>query len=156
MNAKFIMIGLASVVLLMPLGSVNGQDWGYGSSSNGWGFGWPTGCGTGDTIPYFSLFPPVYYSYHVPRPYGYSPFAYPPGVFTPSYGMLAVAGRNTSAAAPDSSARQGRPPLKIDNPYVQHSANPGTAISHSPPVRQPKVVYPATMARRAGGPSGGS
>lgn len=33
--------------------------------------------------PYFSLYPPVYYSYPVPRTYGYSPFAYPLGTPTP-------------------------------------------------------------------------
>ncbi len=31
-------------------------------------------------LPYFALYPPVYYSQSVPRPYGYSPFALPPGV----------------------------------------------------------------------------
>ncbi len=31
-------------------------------------------------LPYFSLYPPVYYSDVVPRPYGYSPFALPPGI----------------------------------------------------------------------------
>ena len=34
-------------------------------------------------IPHFALHPPVYYSYPVPRTYGYSPFAYPPGTPTP-------------------------------------------------------------------------
>jgi hypothetical protein len=34
-------------------------------------------------LPYFALHPPVYYSQPVPRTYGYSPFAYPPGVMTP-------------------------------------------------------------------------
>ncbi len=33
--------------------------------------------------PYYALYPPVYYSYPVPRTYGYSPFAYPPGTPTP-------------------------------------------------------------------------
>jgi hypothetical protein len=33
--------------------------------------------------PYYALYPPVYYSYPVARPYGFSPFAYPPGVLTP-------------------------------------------------------------------------
>lgn len=33
--------------------------------------------------PYYALFPPVYYSFPVARPYGYSPFAYPPGTMTP-------------------------------------------------------------------------
>ncbi len=31
-------------------------------------------------VPYYALYPPVYYSYPVARPYGYSPFALPPGV----------------------------------------------------------------------------
>jgi hypothetical protein len=34
-------------------------------------------------VPYFSMFPPVYYSLPVPRSYGWSPFAYPPGTMTP-------------------------------------------------------------------------
>ena len=91
MNAKLILVGLVSIIALAPLGSVNAQDWGYGSaySSNGWGFGWPTSCGAGDGVPYFALFPPVYYSYRVPRTYGYSPFAYPPGILTPSPGLHA-------------------------------------------------------------------
>ena len=35
-------------------------------------------------IPYYALYPPVYYSYPVARTYGYSPFAYPPGTLTPN------------------------------------------------------------------------
>ena len=35
-------------------------------------------------IPYYALYPPVYYSYPVARTYGYSPFAYPPGTVTPN------------------------------------------------------------------------
>ena len=31
-------------------------------------------------IPYFAEHPPVYYSYPVPRPYGFSPYALPAGV----------------------------------------------------------------------------
>jgi hypothetical protein len=50
-------------------------------------------------LPHFSLHPPVYYSYPVPRTYGYSPFAYPPGVMTPD-----VVGEVK--------------PLEIINPYV--------------------------------------
>jgi hypothetical protein len=48
--------------------------------------------------PYYALFPPVYYSYVVPRTYGYSPFAYPPGVMTPD--LIPVK------------------PLVVNNPYV--------------------------------------
>ncbi len=34
-------------------------------------------------VPHFALYPPVYYSAPVPRSYGWSPFAYPPGMMTP-------------------------------------------------------------------------
>ncbi len=34
-------------------------------------------------LPYFSQHPPVYYSYPVARPYGYSPYAYPGWTPTP-------------------------------------------------------------------------
>lgn len=33
-----------------------------------------------EEIPYFAKFPPVYYSHIVPRPYGVSPYATPPGI----------------------------------------------------------------------------
>jgi hypothetical protein len=36
-----------------------------------------------NTLPYFALHPPVYYSMPVPRTYGYSPFAYPGYIMTP-------------------------------------------------------------------------
>jgi hypothetical protein len=66
------------------------------------------GCGYGDgylyssldyNVPYYAAHPPVYYSYPVPRTYGYSPFAYPPYVMTPD-----VEGESV--------------PLEITNPYV--------------------------------------
>jgi hypothetical protein len=37
----------------------------------------------GNNVPHFAAFPPVYYSAPVPRTYGHSPFAYPPGTRTP-------------------------------------------------------------------------
>ena len=43
----------------------------------------PYSLGHVPTPPYFALHPPVYYSYPVPRTYGYSPYAYPGGVRTP-------------------------------------------------------------------------
>jgi hypothetical protein len=41
--------------------------------------------------PYFALHPPVYYSYPVPRSYGYSPFAYPGTTETPTITVPAAA-----------------------------------------------------------------
>lgn len=60
-----------------------------------------------NNLPYFALHPPVYYSYPVPRTYGYSPFAYPPYVMTPDHG------------APQ--------PLEIINPHVDSTKAKPTA-----------------------------
>jgi hypothetical protein len=82
-----------------------------------------------DEVPYHAAFPPVYYSYPVPRTYGYSPFAYPPGVMTPDVELPG--------------------PEVIDNPYVEPKAEevqPGadtapadetTSVSREP---QPLVI----------------
>ena len=48
-----------------------------------------------DNVPYYSAFPPVYYSVPVARTYGYSPFAYPPGTMTPEIEMCAAAARKS-------------------------------------------------------------
>ncbi len=146
MNAKAMLVGLAIVITLTPLGAVSGQDWSYGSpySSAGWGFGWPASFYAADTLPYFSLYPPVYYSYRVPWTYGYSPFAYPSGVLTPSSEPpRAAVGQNPVA-------QQRRPPLRISNPFVEVPAAPAVTMHGNPPARQPKIVYPAAMARRGG------
>ena len=54
-----------------PLGCYGGYGYGYLYSNLDY------------KIPYFAAYPPVYYSYPVPRTYGHSPFAYPPGTITP-------------------------------------------------------------------------
>jgi hypothetical protein len=161
MNAKLILVGLASVVVLVPLGTASGQDWSAGSpySSNGWGYGWPATSYAGEAIPYFSLFPPVYYSYPVPRTYGYSPFAYPPGFVTPSPQLARAAITQNSYAMSGGAepvAQQRRPPLRIDNPFVGPPSPPGVSMNQKPLSRQPKVIYPAAMARRGSESARGS
>lgn len=83
-------------------------------------------------VPYFAAHPPVYYSYPVPRTYGYSPFAYPPNVMTPDVvGESAVPVQILNPYVPSSSDGQPKPdvdqtadsssqpqPLVILNPYV--------------------------------------
>lgn len=86
-----------------------------------------------DNVPYYAAFPPVYYSHPVPRTYGYSPFAYPPGVMTPEVEVAtpvaienpyfrkaeeatveaAAAAEDQTASTPKASA-----PLMVINPYV--------------------------------------
>ena len=100
------------------------------------GFGCAGYITTDRQIPYFAEHPPVYYSYVVPRTYGYSPYAYRANVRTPNprrssrplvlrnhhirKGSKAVADDVT-----DKTASNTRPvktlavePLVIENPYV--------------------------------------
>ncbi len=65
-----------------------------------------------NNLPFYALHPPVYYSYPVPRTYGYSPFAYPPGVMTPEIACEVQ-------------------PVTINNPYVP-ATKPATAPANSP------------------------
>ena len=83
-----------------------------------------------DNVPHFAAFPPVYYSAPVPRTYGYSPFAYPPGVRTPELVEEATpveiinphykpATNSTPAETEDKITQvDGAQPLLVMNPYV--------------------------------------
>ena len=96
---------------------------GYGGYGYG-GYGYlPSNFYVRDYIPYFALHPPVYYSRPVPRTYGYSPFAYPPGTRTPEIAApepLVVPNKFVPSKArskpdPDQVVRR---PLRITNPFV--------------------------------------
>lgn len=77
-------------------------------------------------IPYYSLYPPVYYSMPVPRTYGYSPFAYPPGYMTPQVEIL-----------PE--------PETIINPHVEPSTKSGKVKKAAPPLdrsaQAPRTIF---------------
>jgi hypothetical protein len=80
----------------------------------------------GMTPPYFSMFPPVYYSFPVARTYGYSPFAYPPGYVTPEGERMQAkevsnpyAPRRPASATGDRTAAM---PKEVLNPYVRQKA----------------------------------
>jgi hypothetical protein len=152
MNAKNFLGGLAGlVVFLVVFHCANGQvaDYGFPPVSPYWGYAFGSTCGS-DIPPYFSLHPPVYYSYRVARTYGYSPFPYPPYVLTPgSEPPRQVTVQNVYGQADQgqvSEATQSTPPLRIDNPYVEKSDK---SARDSKGVRHPQVVYPALLARRA-------
>lgn len=95
-----------------------------------------------DRVPHFAAFPPVYYSVPVPRTYGYSPFAYPPGTMTPEVDLNALPQiienpycREASQGVPSAvksedaepaaerttEVRSPSEPLVIRNPYVTPS-----------------------------------
>jgi hypothetical protein len=82
-----IVLGVALAMSLGLAGSSKAEQYfgpAYGGFGSGWcGGGWSYGLGYREELPHFALYPPVYYSLPVPRTYGYSPFAYPPGVMTP-------------------------------------------------------------------------
>jgi hypothetical protein len=88
----------------------------------------------GKPIPYYAVHPPVYYSDIVPRPYGYSPYAYVPGIVTP--GFEAIGGLSYPCHpgelrlhAPDwqRPARPGEEPAeKADAPARQAGSRPVT------------------------------
>ena len=81
----------------------------------------------GESIPYYSLYPPVYYSAPVPRTYGYSPFAYPPGIMTPDIECAPAATipnphvpqKAAGAKTERTAAMRHTAPKMIYNPFVE-------------------------------------
>jgi hypothetical protein len=85
-----------------------------------------------NNLPFYALHPPVYYSYPVPRTYGYSPFAYPPYVMTPDVACASqpleiinphvdsTEAKPTKSTKPDRSAATSARvvPLVVINPFV--------------------------------------
>jgi hypothetical protein len=113
-----------------------GFNQGFGAFNPGFGFGvglWEDGGDLAElyrellnNVPYYALHPPVYYSYPVPRTYGYSPFAYGPWVMTPDVTM-----------SPE--------PLEIINPHVPSTksdkpAAPGDTTAAATPHPEPLVI----------------
>lgn len=115
MKAKIFAMALAAAVLGCAGGARQAVAW-DGFYGGGWlypGYN----LYASDTVPYFALHPPVYYSRPVARPYGYSPFPYPPYVMTPDPKMRTpVLIRNPYVSAVEPG--EGPQPLRIVNPYV--------------------------------------
>lgn len=85
-----------------------GPCYGYGSPLQGNYYGL-YGLGKMFPPPYHAVHPPVYYSQPVPRPYGFSPYALPPGM-QPAESLVLVE------------------PEEIMNPYVEEvEAEPAAA-----------------------------
>ena len=84
---RIVMLGVLAMALSAAWGGSQAQAQGpyCGGGWGGCGINFPYGLygSRVNDVPYFSMFPPVYYSMPVPRTYGWSPFAYPPGTMTP-------------------------------------------------------------------------
>lgn len=116
----------------------------------GCGYGLPYNLYVGDSIPYFALYPPVYYSYSVPRTYGYSPFAYPPGVMTPEVESVAPAVMINPYVPQKRSPkavieRTAGGPVTIINPFVVQPGDGQGIPVGSPDRRRSQVIFPASM-----------
>jgi hypothetical protein len=81
-------------------------------------------------IPYYALFPPVYYSYPVARPYGYSPFAYPPGTITPEVQQKTAAVEYLNPFVPQrpkiGEDKTASAPRMYYNPFVKRAETAST------------------------------
>ena len=135
MKTHLMILLLVIVALFAAAPTASAQGYG-GCNGGGWGWGYDMGYlynSLDYNVPYFAAHPPVYYSYPVPRTYGYSPFAYPPNVMTPDVVMSDeqpveiinpyVPSTETSTTTGDQSAaapkQNSQPqPLVIINPYV--------------------------------------
>lgn len=156
--------GLIGLTLLAGLVGANVfGDEGLGVATGGWSeYGyWGSGyCPWSDyypeSAPYFAMHPPVYYSYVVPRPYGYSPFPYPPGVRTPEIAVpkpKVIQNRFVPRPAnlPEAQNRVTQQPLRIRNPFVAQAV--GSPVQQTAGLASPqggggaKVIYPARLAQ---------
>jgi hypothetical protein len=155
------LFALAAMLACVPLNSAHavGAVGGHAHGGRGHGFGGGFGIGYGggggygwdvselyrqlyNNLPYFALHPPVYYSEPVPRTYGYSPFAYPPGTMTPEI-----------MSEPQ--------PVTINNPYVPATKpasaeikpsdrSASTSTAPQPLVIMNPFVMPASNVAKAG------
>ncbi len=108
-------------------------------SAGGYGLGFFNYGNTGymDRIPYYALYPPVYYSYPVARTYGYSPFAYPPGTMTPQVRPQVQAAeyinpfvpKQASPAADRSTRATSRNPVRVAKTYINPFVDGATGAS---------------------------
>ena len=178
MNAKQAIWVLAVSVAMCGICS-DGTAWGTMDAGTGYFFASSyvsPGVYGGENLPYYALFPPVYYSYPVRAPYGTSPFAQVPYPYA-GYGYTGV--DSCAAAAPSPVAPSPSPklvknpyvlsgdpvetpvvaqsapkPLRIVNPFVAGASGSGSSAASRPTVLptsvatvSPQVDYPAALAR---------
>jgi hypothetical protein len=135
---------LCALVTLLSLGAAAGNAQAqspYNCSGYGFWLGYPYDQFRLQNIPFYALYPPVYYSQPVPRTYGYSPFAYPPGFVTPEVEAAAVpevmVNPHVPSAKPMNASVTVRP-LQMTNPHVQQAM---AAV-------EPAEIEPAPLAER--------
>jgi hypothetical protein len=96
-------------------------------------------------VPYYSAFPPVYYSLPVPRSYGYSPFAYPPGTMTPEVVETASAQEIVNPYVVPTSADGEK--VKIEEDRVTDNRVDSAVLTVSNPFVMPRAPHTAVAAQ---------
>ena len=89
-------------------------------------------------LPFYSLYPPVYYSHPVRRPYGFTPFAWRPCTYGPG---AYYSGGPALGRAPASVPK----PLRIINRYAR-PAKSSAITPATTTARQPAVIHPTALA----------
>lgn len=130
------LLGLAACWML-PTATAQAQVYG-GYVGGPYYNGVPYSIYSQDTIPYFALHPPVYYSRPVSRPYGMSPFAYPPGSVLPPFAQpqMVLNSYVTQGDALPPATPPSPPPMPkiIENPFFNEAKQPVT-----PSLPQPRA-----------------
>ncbi len=114
--------------------------WAYGN------YAWGAREYSPPNAPYFALHPPVHYSHAVQRPYGLSPFAYPPGLASAtSVGVvepLRIRNPYVANASLEGAYADSVRPLRIVNPYVARPGDTGVSPEAVMPPRT-QIIRPA-------------
>ena len=128
-------VGLVSLLSLPAAAQAYGPYDGWYGPWGGCGYNRYYSTTYNDVQPYYSVYPPVYYSPYVSmRPYGASPFAWPAGMSPVTTATRGYA----MTAAPK--------PMMIVNPYVEGAAaEPGPALPEQGRVKLPAKASPVKI-----------
>jgi len=138
---------LGALAVANTAAAAHGPYFGYGGYDYWLWYSFPRQTVVNSSLPYYSVFPPVYYSYPVARPYGYSPYAYPPGTPTPSKHVSAPAKVRNAFAVGGKQAEVE--PKRIKNRFV---ASSGVSPAADTEPLAPPEVAPATTPDAPGSP----
>jgi hypothetical protein len=122
--------------------------WPYFSTFGGWN-GYYSTCSQ-ESVPYYALNPPVYYSYPVARTYGLYPFPYyAETTYSPSVSVepRLVVNKYVEQKLATKSEEISRRPLRISNPFVeQEGTNAVQQVSWDESKKaKPMVIHPIEL-----------
>jgi hypothetical protein len=143
---------LAVVGLFLSIHSRDLADWPYDQFR----FNWLLGDGyygtySQESVPYYALHPPVYYSHPVSRTYGLLPFPYVPETWPCQAGFdrtKTVTNQFVEQPA-DEEGLAAKGPLLVMNPFVERnevSSQVMKASWETTVASKTKVIYPSKMA----------